>query len=239
MIDGERVIAVVPARGGSKGVPGKNIVPLAGKPLLAWTIEVARAAGLIDRTIVSTDDDAIARVARTHGAEVYRRPAYLASDVAVVIDAIRYLIATLRSESEPGHIMVLLEPTCPLRSPDDVRRCVEKLVHEGKDSVATFKEADLNPHRAWSIADDIPSTFIAGVNPWMPRQELPKAYQLNGAVYCFRADRLPPVERGLLFGKAGAVIMPAERSIDIDTPDDLLFAEAVCRRRGLGDGRQI
>jgi len=230
MIDGERVIAVIPARGGSKAVPGKNIVPLGGKPLIAWSIEVARSVEIIDRIIVSTDDEAIAAVARRHGAEVYRRPPHLATDTALVIDALRNLIETLGAEGEAGRVMVLLEPTCPFRSSDDVRACVEELVKGGKDSVATFKRADLNPHRAWIIEDERPKSFIPGANPWLPRQRLPEAYQLNGAVYAFRADLLPADTMALLYGRTGAVIMPSERSVDIDNELDFVVAEALLKR---------
>jgi CMP-N-acetylneuraminic acid synthetase len=231
MIDEERVIAVIPARGGSKALPGKNIVLLDGKPLLAWSIDVARSVDLVDRVIVSTDDPAIAAVARDRGAEVYDRPSSLATDSALVVDALRHLISTLQAEGEPARIMVLLEPTCPFRSSEDVTRCIEELVRGYKDSVASFKEAELNPHRAWTISGDHPSPFIDGADPWLPRQQLPAAYQLNGAVYCFRADRLPQSGAGLLFGKAAAVIMPEERSVDINTANDLLFAEAVRKNR--------
>jgi len=231
-LDGERVIAVIPARGGSKGVPHKNIVPLGGKPLIVWSIETAQMVEFIDRIIVSTDDDQIAEVALEHGAEVYRRPARLATDGALVIDAVRNLLDTLRSEGESGRILVLLEPTCPFRSSGDVKACIEAVIRDGKDSVATFKHADLNPHRAWTIAEGSPKHFIRGANPWLPRQQLPEAYQLNGAVYCFRTDRLSPTDQGLLFGESGAVIMPAERSVDIDQTTDFHVAESVLANRG-------
>lgn len=227
MIDDERVIAVVPARGGSKAIPRKNIARVGGTPLVVWSIQTARAIGIIDRTIVSTEDEEIASVAREYGAEVYFRPPRLATDGALIVDTLRDLIETLGAEGESARIMVLLEPTSPFRSSEDVSLCIEQLVRGGRDSVATFKEADLNPHRAWSIAEGSPSVFIPGADPWLPRQSLPQAYQLNGAVYCFWSDRLPRTGQGLLFGRAGAVIMPMERSIDIDTPADLLFAEAV------------
>src|SRR5450631_2088722 len=149
MLNGERVIAVVPARGGSKSVPGKNIQPLGGKPLLAWSIDVAHEVKEIDRTIVSTDDPKIASVGRAHGAEVYERPPHLATDEALVIDALKDLLATLLSEGEMPEWIILLEPTCPLRSADDVRDCLKLVGQGGYDSVATFKDADLNPHRAW------------------------------------------------------------------------------------------
>src|SRR5271154_5251964 len=137
MLSGKRVIAVVPARGGSKSVPGKNIRPLAGKPLLAWSVEVARQVSEIDRIIVSTDDAEIASVGRAYGAEGYARPPHLATDEALVIDALKDLLQTLRAEGETPEWVVLLEPTCPLRTPGDVHDCL-RLVGQGTyDSVAT------------------------------------------------------------------------------------------------------
>lgn len=227
MIYDERVIAVIPARGGSKAVHRKNIRPLGGKPLIAWSIEVAKAVESIDRIIVSTDDDEIAAVAEGYGAEIYRRPPHLATDQALVVEALRDLIVRLRAEGERGRVMLLLEPTSPFRSCTDIQTCIEELVCKDKDSLATFKTADLNPHRAWSIEDESPSPFVVGANPWQPRQELPTAYQLNGAVYAFRIDLLPDDSHGLLFGRSGAVIMPAERSIDIDTAIDFIIAETL------------
>src|SRR5450631_3089770 len=144
MLNGERVIAVVPARGGSKSVPGKNIQPLGGKPLLAWSIDVAHEVKEIDRTIVSTDEPKIALVGRAHGAEVYTRPPHLATDEALVIDALKDLLQTLRAEGETAEWIILLEATCPLRSPDDVRNCLKLIQQCAFDSVATFKDADLN-----------------------------------------------------------------------------------------------
>lgn len=227
MLNGKRVIAVIPARGGSKSVPGKNIRPLAGKPLLAWSIEIARQVSEIDRIIVSTDDPKIASVGRTHGAEIYARPPHLATDEALVIDALKDLLQTLQAERETPEWVILLEPTCPLRTADDVRHCL-KLVAQGVyDSVATFKDAELNPHRAWRLIDDVPEVFISGAIPWLPRQKLPKAYQLNGAVYVFRANLLAEEARSLLVGRLGAVLMPRERSQDIDDSLDFTIVEAL------------
>jgi CMP-N,N'-diacetyllegionaminic acid synthase len=229
MIGGKRVIAVVPARAGSKSVKDKNIHPLGGKPLLAWPIEVAKATKEIDRVIVSTDGDRIAEVARRCGAEIYDRPAALAGDRALVIDALRDLIARLRLEGEKAAYMVLLEATSPLRLPEDVTRCLTMLDGEGLDSVATFTEPQLNPHRAWRIEAGRPRPFIEGADPWQPRQALPEAWQLNGAVYAFVADHLPAQGASLLFGKAGAVIMPRARSVDIDDAIDFVRVEAMLK----------
>jgi len=229
MLDGKRVIAVVPARGGSKSIPGKNIRPLGGKPLLAWSIEVARQVGEIDRVIVSTDDAQIAAVGRAHGAEVYTRPPHLATDEALVIDALKDLLRALHAEGETPEWALLLEPTCPLRTAEDVRDCLKLVAQGGYDSVATFKDAELNPHRAWRLIDGAPEVFIPGAIPWLPRQKLPKAYQLNGAVYVFRTSLLAQEAKSLLVGKLGAVLMPRERSQDIDDAIDFTIVEALLK----------
>jgi N-acylneuraminate cytidylyltransferase len=227
MLNGQRVVAVVPARGGSKSIPGKNIRSLGGKPLLAWSIDVARQVSEIDRIIVSTDDDQIAAVARTCGAEVYARPADLATDEALVIDALKDLLRTLAAEGEMPEWVVLLEATCPLRSADDVRDCLKLVAQGGYDSVATFKNAELNPHRAWRLNDGVPEVFIPGAIPWLPRQKQPKAYQLNGAVYVFRARLLEQEAQSILVGRLGAVLMPRERSQDIDDRIDFTIVETL------------
>jgi CMP-N-acetylneuraminic acid synthetase len=144
-----------------------------------------------------------------------------------VIDALKDLLQTLQAERETPEWVILLEPTCPLRTADDVRHCL-KLVAQGVyDSVATFKDAELNPHRAWRLIDDVPEVFISGAIPWLPRQKLPKAYQLNGAVYVFRANLLAEEARSLLVGRLGAVLMPRERSQDIDDSLDFTIVEAL------------
>ena len=233
MLNGKRVVAVIPARGGSKSVPGKNIRPLGGKPLLAWAIDVARQVEEIDRVIVSTDDSQIGSVGRDHGAEVYARPSHLATDDALVIDALKDLLRTLHEEQEKPEWIILLEPTCPLRTPEDVRACL-KLISQGDyDSVATFKEAELNPHRAWRIIDGVPEVFIDGAIPWLPRQKQPKAYQLNGAVYVFRANLLEKEAQSLFVGRLGAVLMPRDRSQDIDDSVDFAIVEALLEKSNL------
>jgi CMP-N-acetylneuraminic acid synthetase len=227
MIDGRRVIAVTPARGGSKSVPYKNLHPLGGRPLLFWPIECASKTPEIDRVIVSTDDDRIAEAALGFGAEVYRRPAALASDTALVADTLRHLWEQLRSEGERAEILVLLEATSPFRTPELVGRCLRRLVAEDLDSIATFHDAEINPERAWRIDTGVPQPFIPGAVPWKPRQLLTPAYQLNGAVYAFYPDRLPPGIPNILFGKMGAEIVAADSVIDIDTLKDFAIANAI------------
>lgn len=231
MIQDKRIVAIIPARGGSKSVPGKNLRELGGVPLIGWTIAVAKEVSQIDRIIVSTDDEKIEEIAFMLGAESYRRPSNLATDGALVIDAIRDLELKLKREGEASEIMILLEPTCPFRAADDVRRCIITLVKEKLDSVATFKSAELNPYRAWRLNGHCPEPFIAEADPWKPRQVLPEAYQLNGAVYAFFVNRLPISGSALLFGRAGAIVMPAERSVDIDNELDFIMAEQLLEVR--------
>ncbi|QPJ64076.1 MAG: acylneuraminate cytidylyltransferase family protein [Candidatus Nitrohelix vancouverensis] len=233
MINGSRVVAVIPARMGSKTVPGKNIKSLAGKPLIAWSIETSLRCEEVDRTIVSTDGDAIAEVGHEYGAEIFKRPDHLASDSALIIDSLRDLCRQLREEGETAKYMVLLEATSPFRRPRDIRACLDALESGKYDSVATFVEASLNPHRAWAIKDGTAEPFIEGAVPWLPRQELPSAWQLNGGVYAFSIDVLPVDGVSLLFGKSGAVEMPIKRSIDLDNEIDFLIAEAVLKMNSI------
>ncbi len=230
MINGHRVCAVVPARAGSKGVKNKNLKLLAGKPLLAWSVDVAQKTSLIDRVIVSTDGDEIAEIASRLGAEVYARPPHLASDSALIVDGLRDLSARLRQEGETAKYMVMLEPTSPLRSTEDIEICLETLDRENLDSVTTFCEPELNPWRAWKIIDGVPTPFIDGAVPWRPRQKLPEAWQLNGAVYAYVIDQQPDKGVETVFGKIGAVIMPKERSLDIDDEIDFFIAETMIER---------
>jgi N-acylneuraminate cytidylyltransferase len=240
MMDDRHVVALIPARGGSTSVPRKNVRALGGKPLVAWSIDVARAVTAIDRTVVSTDDDEIAQVAQEYGAEVADRPDELATDEALVVDAVRYHIAAWREVGTPADVVVLLEPTCPFRSAEDVRACLSRLSAGDVDSVATFTEAALNPHRAWRISDEegigeAVDPFVNGAVPWRPRQQLPDAYQLNGGAYAFFADRLPDESVAPFFGRTGAVRMPEERSIDIDTKVDLELARVMVEKLGLSE----
>ena len=227
----DRVVAVIPARGGSKSVSRKNIREVGGKPLLAWSIDVALEAASIDRIIVSTDSEEIATVAQEHGAEVSERPERLATDDALVVDTLKHLIEKIRKEGASAAYMAMLEPTCPFRSAGDVESALELLIGDGLNSVASFTNAELNPYRAWTIEGDRPRPVIDDADPWQPRQSPPDAYQLNGGVYAFAVDALPDSGPGLLFGDCGAIVMPPERSVDIDTPLDLEFARLVAERR--------
>ncbi|MDR6227496.1 acylneuraminate cytidylyltransferase family protein [Desmospora profundinema] len=235
MIDGNTVFAVIPARGGSKRIPLKNIVPLAGKPLIAWTIETALATPEIDRVIVSTDHDQIADTAYQYGAKVMKRPVHLAQDDSLPVDVIRDLLERWRKEGNIPKYTVYLEPTNPLRRPKDIQRCLKMLHNDPSafDSVATFKKADIHPYKTWRIQMSKPSVFVPEAQPWVPQQQLEPVYQMDGTVYCFVTNRLDNQAKSVFFGNIGALVIPSERSIDINETRDLLIAETLLKERNL------
>ena len=180
--------------------------------------------------IVSTDGEEIAAASRVAGAEVAMRPAHLATDTALSADVVRHHIAELRAAGETARYMVLLQPTTPFRLPADITACLQLLERDGLDSTATFTEADLHPHRAWTLESGRPANFIPGAVPWLPRQALTSAYQLNGCVYAFVMDALPAEGPAVLFGRMGGVVMDSVRSLDIDDETHFLLADAMLAR---------
>ena len=223
-----KILAIIPARAGSKGLPGKNIRPLDGLPLIGWSMKAAKESRHITDCVVSTDGADIAKIARELGGEAVIRPAELAADNSLPKDAVLQVLDSLAQVGRIYEYVVLLQPTSPLRIAADIDACVE-LVHQNElDSAASFMKCKTNPHRAFKIERGRPDTFIEGVNPWQPRQALPKSYELNGAVYVvnvkgFKAEK----SASFLFGKTGATVMPEERSHDIDTLLDFVTCEAL------------
>ncbi|MGM0405321.1 MAG: cytidylyltransferase domain-containing protein [Thermoplasmatota archaeon] len=221
------VISIIPARGGSKGIPRKNIKELKGRPLIEHSIEHSLAVDLIDRTIVSTEDEEISEVSKEAGAEVIDRPEELAGDDSVVINAIRYTVEVLEDDSYDVDIIVVLEPTSPIRDIGVTEKCIEVLREARADSAATFSETELSPHRMWRIKDEKVEPFFENANPWLPRQSQPKAYKLNGQVYTLTRDILfeEVGSISLMRGRSYPVITPKETAIDIDTERDFKMIE--------------
>jgi N-acylneuraminate cytidylyltransferase len=229
MIAGRSVLAVIPARGGSKGIPRKNITPLAGRPLIAWTIDAARQSRHVDRAIVSSDDEAIIAVARDCGCEApFVRPRELALDTTPGIEPVLHALAEV-----PGYdIVVLLQPTSPLRDAADIDGCVEQLARSDAPAVVSVREAVDHPYWTYRVSPR------GGLEPFVThdpavasrRQDLPQAFIVNGAVYAARVDALK-ASRSFLVPGTLPWMMPAERSIDIDSAQDLVAAEAALKRR--------
>ena len=225
----KNVLAVIPARGGSKGMPGKNIKVFAGKPLIVHSVESSLKCSLISRTVVSTDSDKIAEIAKTHGAQVIKRPDELAADTSLVIDAIKHAVLKVEEEGRNVDFVLLLEPTSPFRREEDLERCVQVLLDDKADSVATFTDAHVSPNRLWRVSDEVVEPYIEGAVPWLPRQKQPKAHELTGQIYGLSRKVLFEKEDSisLLLGRKFAVITPRETALDIDTELDFMIAEKV------------
>lgn len=231
MINGQSILAVVPARGGSKGVPRKNLRVIGGKSLLAWTFEAAAGSVHLDRTILSSDDPEIIRFARSKGWDVpFVRDSRLATDEARTVDVI--LDALIRC---PGYNwVVVLQPTSPLRTSHDIDRSIEICVERKAPACVSVRHADESPYWMMHISD---SGHVVPMFPDMNisrRQELPPVYLLNGAVYVANTEWLI-AERKFVTPETAAYVMPAERSSDIDTEDDILRIDA--QLQGIVSGR--
>jgi len=202
------VLAVIPARGGSKGVPGKNIKRIAGKPLLAWTIEHAKASRLIDRVVVSTEDPKIARVARRWGAEVVDRPRALATDKADTLPVLQHALRRC-----PADVLVVLQCTSPVRSAGLADRCIAKFLRQRADSLGS-----VHLDHSYEYGRDMPR-----------RQEIRPRLVDNGSVYVNRADL---VLRGDRYGRKIATLVTArEEGFEIDEPFDFWLCEKLLSER--------
>ena len=226
-----RVVSVIPARGGSRGVPRKNIRALGGKPLLAYSIQTALECRLIDRVVVSTDDAEIADVARRYGAEVpFMRPAALATDESPEWLSWQHAIRAL-STDEGMDVFTCLPPTSPLRAVEDVERCIQRLVSTDADVVISVTPASRNPSFNMVTLDDQGRARLM-VPPKAPvhrRQDAPPAYDITTVAYAARPAFVLRAS-SLFEGCVHAVSVPPERAVDIDTELDLRFAEFLLER---------
>jgi CMP-N,N'-diacetyllegionaminic acid synthase len=228
------ILGIIPARGGSKGIPRKNIAPVAGKPLLAWTVEAALTSRILDRVLVSTEDAEIADIARASGAEVpFLRPQELARDETPGIDPVLHALDFLDREGYRPEWVMLLQPTSPLRLAEDIRGAREVAIRTGGDLVISVSEAV--PPPAWMRkidADGILQKYFEQEETPDVRQQLPTAFALNGAIYFSRVSTVR-TRRSFSGGRAHPYVMPRERSLDVDTPWDLELAQMILlRRRG-------
>lgn len=218
------MIAIIPARGGSKGLPGKNIKFLNGKPLIAYTIEAALKAKHVHRVIISTDDLEIADTAKKYGAEVpFMRPEYLATDDALAIDVYKYTLSRL-SETEGTIItdFMVLQPTSPLRTATDIDKAITIFKEKDADSVISFcqEHHPIKWHKYVTPEGKIESIFE---NTISNRQDEKPTYFPNGAVYIFKSNILE--NRNYFTDKSYAYIMNRKHSVDIDTLEDFEYAE--------------
>ncbi len=231
MINGKSVLAIIPARGGSRGLPGKNIKELCGKPLIAWSIDAAKSCSFIDRVIVSTDDEQIAEVSKKNDAEVpFMRPAELADDSSLSIDVIFHAIDWFkRSQFYLPTYVLLLQPTSPLRTVEHIEGAIQML--QDKDARAVVSVCEMDHHPWWSniLPEDNNMKDCLRPNIPKPRQKLPVYYRINGAIYLSETDCLREYN-GFLGPNTFAYVMPKEQSVDIDSDLDFILASLLMEK---------
>lgn len=228
----KKILAVIPARGGSKGLPGKNIKPLLGKPLIVYAIEAIKASKYDIDIVISTDSDDIAKVGASVGVETIKRPDFLATDRALVKDAIQYTIRELEKRSRVYETMILIEPTSPMREGEDIDESLDTYFRfSDADCLATFSEMDPPVTRSWDIKDNIPTPFIKGSNPFKPRQEQVSGYYMNGLVYVFRISTLMLNNTDTLFVGKQLAVITKKVVIDIDNQIDFNIAEIMLKNK--------
>ena len=218
--------ALIPARGGSKGIPRKNIKFIAGKPLIVWTIEAALRSSLLSAVVVSTDDLEIAEVARRAGAQVpFLRPAELAQDQTPGLDPVLHALDQLPQYDS----VLLLQPTSPLRTTDDIDGFLKLVAQKKSPSAVSVTEADTHPYWTYRLnADQTMARFVVDVAPVARRQDLPAVFSLNGAMYFADANWLRD-SGSLVSAETLAYFMSKEHSVDLDTPLDWKFAELLLK----------
>ena len=225
MIDKKYILAVIPARGGSKGLPRKNILALAEKPLIAWSIEAAKGSKYIDRLILSSEDKTIIKIARDYGCEVpFIRPANLATDQASTINVLKHAMENITGKY---HLLVLLQPTSPLRISKDIDNAIELLIKKKANSVISVVKTDHPPDWSAPLNNDMNMKyFVEKTILGKRRQDYPDFYRINGAVYVVE---IAFFLRSMSFFGEGtyAYKMPKSRSIDIDSLIDFKIAEVL------------
>ena len=213
----EKVLALIPARGGSKGLPRKNVLEAGGRPLIAWTIAASQSSQLVGETILSSDDDEIMATAQAWGCSVpFRRPAELASDTAATMDVVFHAL----DHFPQCEYLVLLQPTSPMRNAADIDLAFALMLESNAPACVSVCEVDQSPYWMYRLEDNARlSSILPAPEGATRRQDLPPVFTLNGAIYIARIDWLRRT-RNFVSPETVGYRMPRERSIDIDTAQD-------------------
>lgn len=226
----KKIVAIIPARGGSKGLTRKNIIDLAGKPLIAWTIEAALKSKYITKTIVSSEDEEILNFSKNYGAEIIKRPDNLASDTATSESVVDHTIDFLQCNGEEFDILVLLQPTSPLRTSIDIDSAFETMFDNNSTAIISVFETDNKTLKSFKYGVN---GYIEGISnnkyPFMRRQDLPKTYMPNGAIYIVNINAFR-ISKGFMTDRTSCYVMPITRSLDIDTELDLRSIERIIKK---------
>ncbi len=232
MIADKRVLAIIPARGGSKGIPDKNLKILGDKPLIAWTIQSALKSSYIDQVIVSTDSDRIAEVAREYGAEVpFKRPDEFASDTATASDVITHAITHFEKTANGYDWFVYLQPTSPFRTTEQIDLAIAALSRDSNaETVVSVREVTEQPMWMKTVSPDgYLNSLLEAESEHIPRQGLGIVYILNGAIFVSTCSGYVK-NHSFYFGNTLPYIMNLSSSVDIDTPEDWQTAETLLQK---------
>lgn len=224
MIEKKKVLAIIPARGGSKGIPKKNIKAVSGKPMINYTIEAAKECEYIDKVIVSTDDEEIAEISMRAGAIVpFLRPDELATDEAKTIDVVMHAIEFYERKAERYDIIVLLQPTSPLRTSEDIGKALEYYMRKGEKSLMSVSEVADHPLLIRQFGENNELIKMLEEDSTVRRQDMKKYYKVNGAIYINSMSELN--ETTSFNDNIMGYVLPKEHSIDVDEPEDIVVAE--------------
>lgn len=225
-----KILGIIPARGGSKGIPYKNIISVCGKPLIAYTIESSLKSKYITRTVVSSEDEKILKIASDFGANIIRRPKKLSTDKATSESVIQDALKQLKSKGEEFDLIILLQPTSPLRDESDIDNSVEYFLKSDATALISAYEPLHHPYKSFKVNN---KGFLEGIinneYPFKIRQNLPIVYNANGAIYIIYVKNF--IQKNKLFTeKTIPYIMPIDKSVDIDSINDLRLVENLIKR---------
>ena len=230
-LDQKKVLCIIPARGGSKGLPRKNIRDFNGKPLIAWTIIEAKKSKFIDKVVVSTEDEEISKISAEFGAEIIRRPIDLAADISKTEDVILHVVQMLKKDEYIPDSIIVLQCTSPLRTAKHIDEAIEKFI--SNDSIDSLISVSKQEHPPWwmktldedgKLVDFIPYNK----EQYTRRQDFPKVYFINGAIYVIKTEKFIEFMKFQL-DRTGSYIMDSLSSIDIDTEIDFITAEYIMK----------
>ncbi len=235
------ILSIIPARGGSKSIPRKNIKPLLGKPLIGWIIEASKKSKLLTRTIVSTDDKEIAEVAKTFGAEVpFLRPKKISGDLATDMEFLEHALDWLKeNENYEPDIILRLSPTSPMNTPEYIDEAIQKLIDTPEvDAVRPVTEVSYHPYKMWKIKEGdecmepfLPKSITSFDEPYnLPRQLFPKPYTQTGAMDIMRLKTIREL-KSTSGKKLSYIFVKPEDTVDIDNPIDFEIAEILLKKK--------
>lgn len=223
----KKFVALIPARGGSKGIKNKNLVKINNKPIVDIALDFAISSNIFSKIILSSDNKKILNRAKNKQITLHKRSKKLSTDHSLLNDTILDIISVYNLKKD--YILIILEPTSPLRNLTDIKVAKNKIIRNNLDSYCTFAESFISPYRIWDISKSDIKPFIINENSWGPRQNFKQYYQPIGNIIAINLENFSKKKK-ILFGKMGYSIVPKKRAIDIDSTDDLEIVRKIMRK---------